>query len=123
MACDYSAIDSMFGSSLQNFVEFTSWAQFYPDLFLDLNKPATGGITLHPDQRVFMRCATRFFSMYGCFVRGWGKTYDEILMQFVVSLYYPNLTQSITAQTRENAVKLLKDKTTEILQHYPFFKN
>lgn len=41
-----------------------------PDLFLDLMKPKEGGINLHSDQRLFMRCGMRFFSLYGCFPRG-----------------------------------------------------
>lgn len=35
--------------------------------------PKEGGIKLHSDQRIFMRCGARFFSEYGCFPRGWGK--------------------------------------------------
>lgn len=42
----------------------------YPDLFLDLIKPKSGGIKLHSDQRTFMRIAVRFLSMYGVYPRG-----------------------------------------------------
>lgn len=45
----------------------------YPDLFLDLIKPESGGLNLHFDQRVFLRCVSRFMSTYGVFPRGWGK--------------------------------------------------
>ena len=41
-----------------------------PDLALDLMAPKEGGIKLHSDQRIFMRCGARFFSEYGCFPRG-----------------------------------------------------
>lgn len=44
-----------------------------PDFALDLMAPKEGGIKLHSDQRIFMRCGARFFSEYGCFPRGWGK--------------------------------------------------
>lgn len=64
---------SMFEKNLDKFIDLASWMMFYPDLFLDLNAPKEGGIKLHLDQRVFLRCATRFFSMYGCFPRGYGK--------------------------------------------------
>lgn len=52
-----------------------------PDLALDLMAPKEGGIKLHSDQRIFMRCGARFFSEYGCFPRGWGKcvTGDTLL--------------------------------------------
>ena len=32
-----------------------------------------GGVNLHFDQRVFLRCILRFMSVYGVFPRGWGK--------------------------------------------------
>jgi hypothetical protein len=72
---------SNFGSvedNLGKYVEFASWVIWYPDLFLDLLKPKEGGITLHSDQRIFLRCATRFFSVYGCFPRGQRKEFSKI---------------------------------------------
>lgn len=62
--------ESVFGKDLYKYVEFCSWARWYPDLFLDLIKPETGGINLHSDQRVYLRCIMRFVSMYGVFPRG-----------------------------------------------------
>lgn len=56
--------------NLSKYIDFASWMIWYPDLFLDLIKPEEGGINLHSDQRIFLRCALRFFSMYGCFPRG-----------------------------------------------------
>lgn len=57
-------------NNLNKYIDFASWTLWRPDLFLDLLKPKEGGINLHADQRVFLRCATRFFSLYGCFPRG-----------------------------------------------------
>ena len=78
--------ESVFGKDLYKYVEFCSWARWYPDLFLDLIKPEVGGINLHSDQRVYLRCIMRFVSMYGVFPRGWGKTYDEVLAMYLLSL-------------------------------------
>lgn len=64
---------SQLKDNLEGYTEFISWARFYPDLFLDLIKPEKGGIKLHSDQRMFIRMAMRFLSMYGVFTRGWGK--------------------------------------------------
>ena len=88
-----------------------------------MNAPEEGGIKLHFDQRIFLRCNTRFFSMYGCFPRGFGKTMIEELAQYIVAIRYPNIELSVTAQTKENATKLIKDKYTEITRFYPFFEN
>jgi|GEM_PF-637196 len=64
---------SAFEKNLEKYIEFTSWTQWYPDLFLDLTKPETGGIHLSSEQRLFLRSMARFYSVYGCFPRGFGK--------------------------------------------------
>ena len=62
---------SLLRSNIDKYVDFVSWARWYPDLWLDLIKPENGGIKLHSDQRTFMRIAMRFLSMYGVYPRGW----------------------------------------------------
>ena len=62
--------DSIFGKNLKKYYELVSWGRWMPDLFLDLLRPEHGGIKLHTDQRVFLRCDVRFMSMYGVFSRG-----------------------------------------------------
>ena len=115
--------ETIFGDSLYNYYKFISWAKFYPDLFLDLLKPETGGINLHLDQRVFLRCDARFFSMYGTFPRGYAKTFNEVLSSVVVCILFPGAELAISAQTKENAADLLQAKITEILKYYPMLRN
>ena len=115
--------DSIFGKDLYKYVEFCSWCRWYPDLFLDLIKPEKGGINLHSDQRVYLRCIMRFVSLYGVFPRGWGKTYDEVLAMYLVSIFFPGIDLAMTAQTKENAAELIKDKHNEILKHFPMLEN
>lgn len=62
--------DSVFGRNLYKYVELTSWVNWYPDLFLDLITPESGGIKLHTDQRIYLRSIMRFCSTYGVFPRG-----------------------------------------------------
>jgi len=112
-----------FDDNMDKYTEFLSWARFYPDLFLDLIKPKIGALKLHSDQRIFLRSTVRFVSLYGVFPRGWGKTFNEVLAMYVVSVLFPNMEQALTAQTKENAASLLKDKHTEIIKYYPWFKN
>ena len=115
--------NTIFGESLYNYYKFISWARWYPDLFLDLLKPETGGINLHIDQRVFLRADVRFFSMYGTFSRGYAKTYNEVLALWVVAILFPGIELAISAQTKENAADLLEAKSNEILKHFPLLKN
>lgn len=117
------ADDSVFGENLWNYYQFVSWARWYPDLYIELFKSEESNMKLHYDQRVFMRCDVRFQSMYGTFSRGYAKTYTEVLDDFIVATLSPNITMSVTAQTRENSAALLQDKTNEILQHFPLLDN
>lgn len=114
---------SVFGENLYKYVQLSSWMIWYPDLFLDLIKPEKGALVLHPDQRVFLRAIMRFVSTYGVFPRGWSKTFCEVLAMFLVAIRFPDVTLSLTAQTKENAAELLKDKTMEILKYYPMLEN
>lgn len=115
--------DSVFGKNLYKYVQFCSWARWWPDLFLDLIKPETGGIILHPDQRIYLRCIMRFVSLYGVFPRGYGKTYDEVLAMYLTSIFFPGIDLAMTAQTKENAAELIKDKHSEIMKHFPMLEN
>lgn len=78
---------------------------------------------MHSDQRTYLRSITRFFSLYGVFPRGYAKTYLEIAAMFIVCIRFPSIKLSLTAQTRENSASLLKDKTIELLQHFPLLEN
>jgi len=115
--------DTVFGKNLYKYVELASWMAWYPDLFLDLIKPEKGALILHPDQRIYLRVIMRFASVYGVFPRGWSKTFNEVLAMFLVAIRFPDITLALTAQTKENAAELLKDKTYEILKYYPMLEN
>ena len=117
------ADETVFGKNLWNYYQFVSWAKWYPDRFIELFKSEESNMQLHYDQRIFMRCDIRFQSMYGVFSRGYAKTYTEVLDDFIVAILNPNITLSVTAQTRENAAALIQDKTNEILTHYPLLEN
>ena len=115
--------DSVFGKNLHNYYTFISWAKWFPDLLLDLMKPETGGLNLHLDQRIFLRCDVRFMSMYGVFSRGYAKTFNEVLSMVVVAILFPNIELALSAQTKENAADLLKSKWNEIAKLYPLLKD
>lgn len=115
--------NSVFGSNLYKYVELASWINWYPDLFLDMITPESGGIKLHMDQRIYLRSILRFVSTYGVFPRGWGKTFDEVLAMFLVGIRFADIELALTAQTKENAAELLRDKTLEIIKYYPMLEN
>lgn len=65
----------------------------------------------------------RFFNVYGVFPRGYGKTFLEIMGMYHAAIFYPNSNHTMTAQTRENAAKLLEEKHREIIKFYPLIKD
>ena len=112
-----------FEKNLEKYIDLVSFIRWYPDRFLDMIHPLEGGITLHYDQRVFLRSVVRFTSIYGVFIRAWGKTFLEVLAMFIVAIAFPGINLCLTAQTKEAAAKLLKDKYNEVIRHYPMMKN
>lgn len=112
-----------FTRNLPKWIDFVSWARFYPDLWYDLITPETGGIRLDLDQRVFLRSIARFVSTYGVFPRGYGKTFVEDLAIYHACVFHPDLEVSLSAQTKESASKLLEDKHREIMKFYPLMAN
>lgn len=115
--------DFVFMANMDKYKELANIWLWYPDIALDLMSPKEGGIKLHSDQRIFMRCGARFFSEYGCFPRGWGKTFAEVATMVITAIYYPNIEIGLTAQTKENAASLLKDKWNELVRYYPMLQN
>lgn len=111
-------------SITRNIVEFTelcSFLRWNPDIFWDLYKPETGGLTFDLHQRVMLRLLARFGENYFCAPRGISKTLIHILSQYHTASCFPNMLSSITASTKESAVKIWKDKHDEILRFYPAF--
>lgn len=51
------------------------------------------------------------------------NTWGEVISMFVTAILYPGIKMALTAQTRENAASLLKDKYDEITEQYPLLKN
>lgn len=51
------------------------------------------------------------------------NTWGEVISMFISAILYPGKRMSLTAQTRENAANLLKDKYKEITEQYPLLKN
>lgn len=115
--------EGTFMKNLDKWCNFIVWARWNPDLFLDLIAPEEGRIRLDLDQRVFLRCMVRFVSIYGTFPRGYGKTFVELLAMYITAVLFPDITLSMSAQTREASAKLFNEKHREILKFYPLLKN
>jgi len=107
--------------NIQEFSELCSYLRWMPDIFWDLYKPESGGMNFDLHQRVMLRLLSRFPENYFCAPRGISKTQIHIMSQYHTACCFPNITLSITASTKESAVKIWKDKHDELLRFYPDF--
>lgn len=112
-----------FNANLDTWIEFVAWAKWFPDLFYDLITPEKGGMRLDLDQRVFLRSMSRFVSTYGVFPRGFGKTMLELMSIYHTCIFFPDITISMSAQTKENAASISEDKHKELMKFYPLLQN
>ncbi len=108
-------------TNIGRWVEFCSFIRWYPDIFWDMYKPETGGLNFDLYQRVMIRQLARFPENYFCIPRGGSKTLIHVLEKYHAACCYPNITLAITSSTKENAVKIWKEKHDEILRFYPTF--
>lgn len=106
---------------IEEFNEFCAILKWYPDMFWDLYKPEVGGLTFDLHQRVMLRSLARFFEVYLCAPRGISKTLLHIMHQYHTACCYPGIKLTVTAATKESAVKIWQDKHNEIEKFYPGF--
>lgn len=99
------------------------WALWYPDLFLDMLKPETGGINLCYDQRLSMRADARFPANYFTASRGSSKTFNNVAIAMINCIVYPSTDIAISAQTVERAAAILKEKYNELVRFFPKLEN
>ncbi|WP_139785604.1 hypothetical protein [Cytobacillus gottheilii] len=112
-----------FEDNFETWVEFLQWARWFPDLFYDLIKPEKGGMRLDLDQRVFLRCMSRFVSTYGVFPRGFGKTMLELMSIYHTCIFFADINVAMSAQTKENAASISEDKHKELMKKFPLLQN
>lgn len=114
---------STFEKNLDKWILFCQWSKWFPDLFYDLITPEKGGMRLDLDQRVFLRTMCRFISTYGVMPRGYGKTLIELMAIYHTCIFYPDITISMSAQTKENASSISEDKHRELMKFFPLLQN
>lgn len=104
-----------FYESLEKWTKFLQWSRWYPDLWYDLIKPEKGGMRLDLDQRLFLRCMSRFVSTYGVFPRGFGKCVHPETILFTsegmkeIGSYF---------EYQDNDIETYSEKNIKLLNRY-----
>jgi hypothetical protein len=94
----------------------------YPDLFLDLIKPADSNFELYFYQRIFLRACMRFRKVYVCAPRAFSKTFISILALILKCIFQPGIKLFICAPHINQSAKIATEKIKEIYDLFPFLR-
>lgn len=95
----------------------------YPDLFIDLITPEDDNFQLFFYQRIFLRAAMRFKSVYLTAARAFSKSFLTILALMLQCIFIPGRKVFICAPNKNQGAQIAKEKITEIYRHWPLIKN
>ena len=116
--------DDFITANIDKWSEFISFLRWYPDISYDLIKPKEGKqLHFDLDQRVMLRTLVRFYTNYECIPRGGSKTLMHILAQYHIARYFPGISLSVMASTKQSAVEIWEDKHDEIMGFYPCLRD
>jgi ribonucleoside-diphosphate reductase alpha chain len=117
-------LDKKTDELMDKFYYLAGFFKFYPDLFLDIMTPPDSKYHLNLYQRVMLRMLFRFKNNYIVISRGSAKTFTELLGLILKGIMYPGIRLSVTAESKEQASNILKDKFAELTDvWFPFLKN
>lgn len=111
--------DSKLDLHLHKWVEFIAFMRWYPDIYFDMIKPETGGITLDSYQRLMMRTLVRFPQNYFCAPRGIAKCVTGDTMLFTsngmkeIGEYFNYINDNIEFEQLHNISVLNKNGKME----------
>ena len=86
----------------------------YPDLFLDLITPEDEKFQLFFYQRIFLRAAMRFKSIYLTAARAFSKSFLTILALMLQCIFIPGRKVFICAPNKNQGAQIAREKITEI---------
>ena len=95
----------------------------YPDLFIDLITPEDDNFRLFFYQRIFLRAAMRFKSVYLTAARAFSKSFLTILALMLQCVLIPGRKVFICAPNKNQGAQIAREKIGEIYRHWPLIRN
>ena len=102
------------------YIQYCEYFTAYPDLFLDIIKPADSNFQLFFYQRIFLRACMRFRKVYVCAPRAFSKTFISILALMLKCIFQPRIKLFICAPHINQSAKIATEKIKEIYDLFPF---
>lgn len=103
--------------------EYMNFFSAYPDLFLDLIKPADSDFSLFFFQRITLRAFMRYKEIYVSACRAFSKSFLSILAMFLQCVFVPGTKRFICAPHKIQGAQIAKEKLFEIYSLFPLLKN
>jgi len=110
---------------IENEALFRKYAEFftaYPDLFLDIIKPADSNFSLFFYQRLTLRAMMRYKKVYVCACRAFSKSFLTILVMMLECIFMPGTRRFICAPVKNQGAKIAREKILEIYRHWPLIR-
>ena len=104
---------------------FRQYADFftaYPDMFLDIIKPADSTFTLFFYQRIVLRALMRFKEVFITACRAFSKSFLTILGIFLQCVFIPGTKRFICAPAKNQSAQIAKEKLVEIYDKFPLLR-
>ena len=109
----------------RHYEELCKWINLftaYPDYYLDIIKPADSEFSLFFYQRFTLRALMRFKDVFITAPRAFSKSFITILALFLQCVFIPGRKVFMTANTKQQAAQITKEKIYEIYDHWPLLK-
>lgn len=94
----------------------------YPDVYLDIIKPADSNFTLFFYQRIVLRAIMRFKEVYVTAPRAFSKSFLTILAMMLQCIFIPGTRRFICAPNKNQSAQIAKEKIIEIYDRYPLIR-
>ena len=109
----------------RNREDLEKWINYftaYPDIYLDIIRPADSEFSLFFYQRMTLRALMRFKDVFITAPRAFSKSFITILAFFLQCVFIPGRKVFICANTKQQAAQITKEKLYEIFDHWPLLK-
>ena len=109
----------------RHYEELCKWINYftaYPDIYLDIIKPADSEFSLFFYQRMTLRALMRFKDVFITAPRAFSKSFVTILALFLQCVFIPGRKVFMCANTKQQAAQITKEKIYEIYDHWPLLK-
>ena len=114
--------EAYLSSNEELFRQYADFFTAYPDVFLDLIKPADSNFTLFFYQRIVLRALMRFKDVYVVACRAFSKSFLTILALFLQCVFIPGTKRFICAPNKNQSAQIGKEKLAEIFDKFPLLR-